>query len=417
MQEKFIQAGQERPVEKRKIKKAVKIYIGVIVMLAIFGFGVLIGSVMDDDFRNAYNVDEITVQDLPNIFDQELFEIVWSHLNTDFLKKDDLDSQKMFYSAIAGFVSGAGDPYTVYFDPETTSEFLTDISGEFQGIGAEVGIRDDVLTIVAPLPGSPAEIAGILSGDKVYEIDGISTWDISLEKAVKLIRGPKGTQVTLLVLRDDETTIDIVVTRDTIEIKSVEWEFRDDGLVYVELNSFHQDTSDLFKQLVKEIKKNKPKGIIVDLRNNPGGLLSEANYITALWVPNGENIVLERFSDGREVVYKSKGSSALKNYPTVLLINGGSASGSEILAGALKDLDLATLIGEKTFGKGSVQELKHLPDGSALKVTIAEWLTPLGNSINEVGIDPDIEVELTAEDYLEEKDPQLDKAIEVLLDK
>jgi len=143
--------------------------------------------------------------------------------------------------------------------------------------------------------------------------------------------------------------------------------------------------------------------------------LSEANYITALWVPNGENIVLERFSDGREVVYKSKGSSALKNYPTVLLINGGSASGSEILAGALKDLDLATLIGEKTFGKGSVQELKHLPDGSALKVTIAEWLTPLGNSINEVGIDPDIEVELTAEDYLEEKDPQLDKAIEVLL--
>jgi carboxyl-terminal processing protease len=408
-------------LEKLKIKKILVVYFFVFFVAVAFGAGFLYGKFGKNNFNDvlAYyqNQSVFSEKDLPNIFQGELFKIVWGNLQESFLYQDQIDNKKMYYGALEGFVAGLGDPHTQFFDPEVTKQFEETISGEFEGIGAEIGIRDEQLTIVAPMTGSPAETAGLMAADAILAIDDLETYDMSVEAAVKMIRGPKGTVVKLLIGRENQEPKDYLITRDRIELKSVSWEFRPDGLAYVKVVGFHDDTDILFDQFINELKQRKVNGLLVDLRNNPGGLLSSANYLTSKWVDPGKIIVIEKFGDGRQVVNESKGKSELKGYKTVLLINEGSASGSEILAGALKDYQLATLIGETTFGKGSVQEMRSLPDGSSLKLTIAEWLTPLENFINEKGIDPDIAVEFTYDDYVKKVDPQLDKAVQFLLNK
>lgn len=399
--------------EKQKIKKVAKLYVLVVLALVLFSVGFIFGRVTDST-QQWYDLNDLTVQDLPNTMNHELFQIVWSYLNKDFVGKESIDPQKMFYGALSGFVAGTDDPYTVFMDPDQTKEFAEDINGQFTGIGAEIGIRSDRLTIIAPLPDSPAEKAGLMSGDKIFAIDNLDTTGMSIDKAVKLIRGPKGTNVTLIVMRGDDELLEIVIERDVIETKSMKWEFREDGLLYIELSAFYEDTTPLFNQMIKEAKGQLVKGIILDLRNDPGGLLTEANSVASRWVENGEVIAIEKFSDGRETIYRSKTKPDFNGIPTVILIDGGSASASEIVAGALKDYELATLIGEKTFGKGSVQELKVLPDGSSLKITTAAWYTPLNNSIDKIGIEPDIAVEYTIEDLENKYDPQLAKAVEFL---
>lgn len=349
-----------------------------------------------------------------NVFDNSLTKSVLSILKTDFINKDKIDEKKIFYSALKGLTAGVADPYTVFLDPEEAKEFNESITGAFQGIGAEIGIRDNRLTIVAPLPETPAENAGLLAGDKVFAIDGFDTTDITIEKAVKMIRGPQGTQVTLLVVRGDDQVEEIVITRDVIKLKSVTWEAKDNDVFYIKISSFNQDTVELFNEALFEMKAANLEKLIIDLRNNPGGLLDVVNEVAGYWV-NGASVVVEKFADGRELKYSGKGSAELKDKETVVLVNGGSASASEILAGALKDYKLVTLVGEKTFGKGSVQELKLLPDGSYLKVTIAHWLTPNKEIINEKGIEPDIKLEFNLEGYKDNKtDNQLDKALEIL---
>ena len=364
--------------------------------------------------------------------DFKLFWQVWDELKTNYVDKNKLNEKDMFYGALKGLVASTGDPYTVFMDPKLSREFEDDLAGTFEGVGAEIGIRKEILTIIAPLDGTPAAKAGLVAGDKIYSINGETTSGMSVDEAVNKIRGAKGTDVTLTIFKDGAVAAkDIVITRDTIVVKSVKTETltstgaketgqagekKDSDIFVLKVSNFNNDTLDLFNKAVQEALTKNPKGIVLDLRNNPGGYLDTAIEMSSEWVDEGV-IVTEKFSDDKKNEYLPRGRARLKDYPTVVLVNGGSASASEIMAGALRDHKKATLVGEKTFGKGSVQTLKDFSDGSSIKVTVAKWLTPNGDSINELGIKPDVEVKMTKEDYEAEKDPQTDKALEVLAEK
>lgn len=352
-----------------------------------------------------------------NDVDFSLYWNVWDILSQDFIDKDKVDTKKMFYGSLRGLTDSLGDPYTVFMDPEETTEFNNDLSGTFEGIGAEIAIKNSFLTVVSPLDGMPAQKAGIKAGDKIMAINGSSTIGLTTDEAVKKIRGPKGTKVTLSIIREGLAKAkDFSITRDVIIVKSVTVEWRKDGLALIRISNFNDDTIDLFDSIASQVAQKKPKGIILDLRNNPGGYLDAAVEVGSQWIESGP-IVLEQFADGSRHPYNSSGKGLLKNIPTVVLVNGGSASASEIVAGALLDVKKSVILGEKTFGKGSVQTMRDLPDGSSLKITIAKWLTPAGNSINEKGINPTTEVKLGLEDFNNGRDPQLNKAVELLLKK
>ncbi len=403
--------------KNKKITKKIVITLVVIAFIFLFYMaGYISGKLGEGKIELKVNPQLYQETDLPEMFSGTLLQQIWSVIKTDYVDQENIDEKELYYGALKGFVAGVGDPYTVLLDPETAKEFDQQISGEFEGIGAEIAIKDGIVTVVAPLPDTPADKAGLLAGDKIYAVDGTEVIGMSLDKVVRMIRGPKGTEVTLLIVRGDDEAKELIIARGVIELKSVKWSFRPDGLAYIELNSFNGDTTDLFNQAAAEIVAKKPKGIILDLRNNPGGLLDTAIDICSFWL-DSEVAVIERFGDGRETEYKTENKSPLKGFPTVVLINKGSASGSEILAGAFQDYGIATTVGEQSFGKGSVQVLKKLPDGSSIKVTIAKWLTPKGTSINDQGIAPDVAVEITKEDFDNKKDPQLDKAVELLLKK
>lgn len=348
--------------------------------------------------------------------DFKMFWEVWDILKRDYVERDQLTDKKLFYGALSGLVSATDDPYSVFLNPEEAKAFEEDLSGTFEGIGAEIGFRNDMLTVIAPLEGMPAIKAGLQAGDKIYAIDGKTTIGLNVDEAVKKIRGPKGTKVTLTIIRaKDSKPLDITITRDTVVVKSVTTDYNQTNKIFtIKISSFNNDSEDLFNQAVQEVLLKKPKGLILDLRNNPGGYLETAVVIASEWIKEGL-IVTEQFGDSKKIDHNSIGTGRLANIPTVVLVNQGSASASEIVAGALKDNGLATLIGEKTFGKGSVQVLRQLEDGSVIKVTTAKWLTPQGNNINEQGIEVDTKVEITAENQAENKDLQLDEAIKYLL--
>jgi carboxyl-terminal processing protease len=320
----------------------------------------------------------------------------------------------MVYGAIKGMIESLGDPYTTFFEPKEKQEFDNEISGKFEGVGIEIGIRQEILTVIAPLEGTPAQKAGIRAGDKIIEIDGISTKGMSLDEAVLKIRGPKGTKVLLTIARDGpETTQKIEITRDTIRIPSVKLEKIDNDIVHIKLYNFYGPASFEFKKAILETLLSGRKKIILDLRNNPGGYFDYAVEIASWFLESGSVVVKQDNGDGPFVCpgCESSGLPVFKNYQVVILINGGSASASEILAGALRDNKGIQLVGEQTFGKGSVQELYPLGKDSSIKVTTAKWLTPNEHDISEVGLKPDIEVKPSEEI---DKDPQLDKAIEII---
>ncbi|HRY82164.1 MAG TPA: S41 family peptidase [Candidatus Moranbacteria bacterium] len=350
--------------------------------------------------------------------DFSLFWKVWDLLKEKHVDKDKLDAQKMVYGAINGMLSSTGDPYSSFLDPKESKALSEDISGSFDGIGAELGIKDEILTIIAPLDGSPAQKAGLRSGDKILKIDEKSSLDLTIDQAVDLIRGKKGTSVKLTILHEgDQETIDISIVRETIKLDSAKVEFKDDGIAYFRIIKFSDDVDVQFNVAMNKIISAKSKGIILDLRDNPGGLLDKSVVVASRLIPKGKIVVSEEDSSGKKENLYTTGGDKLSSIPTVVLINGGSASASEILAGALRDNQKITLIGEKTFGKGSVQQLMDLAGGSSVKITVAKWLTPNGDYIMDKGISPDIEVKMTNDDYKNKLDPQLDKALEVIKDK
>lgn len=346
--------------------------------------------------------------------DFNLFWDVWDLLHKDFVQQDKLNEKELFYGAISGMVAAAGDPYTVFMNPLQSDEFSNDLAGTFEGIGAEIGIKKNELTVIAPLPESPAEKAGLRAGDKILAINKEITQGMTVDKAVSKIRGSKGTEVILTINRDGfDKPKEFKINRDVIVVKSVKTEMRADKIFVVTISNFNNDTESLFNKAVSQAVETNPRGIILDLRNDPGGYLDTAIEVASEWIEDGV-IVTEKFSDQKKNEYLARGLSRLKDYPTVVLINQGSASASEIVAGALQDTGQATIVGMQSFGKGSVQVLENLNDGSSIKITVAKWFTPKGNNINEQGIKPDVLVDLTEKDYEEGKDPQLDKAVEIL---
>ena len=346
--------------------------------------------------------------------DFDLYWNLWDTLKEKYVDGEEVTDKKLFYGSLKGMTQAVEDPYTVFMNPQKNQEFQESMSGTFEGIGAEVGIKDEILTIIAPLEGMPAQKAGLKAGDKVLEVNGESTKDMTLDEAVNKIRGEEGTEVTLTILRNGENeTREITITRGVIQVKSVKTSLREDNIYEIEITNFNDDTLDLFNKAVEEVLNKNPKGIVLDLRNNPGGYLDTSIEVASEWVETGV-IVKEKFGDGETSDYKARGRARLAGYPTVVLVNRGSASASEIVAGALQDHGEAVIIGEQTFGKGSVQNLNRFGDGSAVKITVAKWMTPEGRSISEEGIAPDISVEYTLEDYEADKTPQKDKAIEIL---
>lgn len=355
---------------------------------------------------------------LPEEVDFTLFWKIWEDIREKYVHQP-VDEVTLFRGALAGVVAALDDPYSVYFSPKDAEEFANDLKGMFGGIGAEIGIRDDQLVIVAPLPETPAEKAGLRPGDQILRIDEENTSGMTVDRAVNLIRGEKGTTVTLLLFRENNggEPFEVGIVRDTIVVKPVRWEMKrtanGKNVAYVEMRQFNDETVPLFDKAVRELLKQKPAGIILDLRSNPGGYLDAAVDVAGEWIGIG-TVVIERKSTGADEKYDSTVRARLAGMPTVVLVNEGSASGSEIVAGALQDVKAATLVGQKTFGKGSVQDYEELSDGGALKLTIAEWLTPNGRAINKVGIAPDVEVAFKKEDYDADRDPQLEKALELL---
>jgi carboxyl-terminal processing protease len=309
-----------------------------------------------------------------------------------------------------------GDPYTDFFDPEQAQMFQQDLSGTFQGIGVEVGVKKNLLTIIAPLANTPGQKAGLKSGDAIVKINGKDATQMATDEAVNLIRGPKGTNVTLTIFRDGwSNTKDFKITRDTIIVPTLKWEIKNNDVAYIKINEFGEMLPSDFKTAALKILQSPAKKIVLDLRGNPGGYLTGAQDIAGWFLEAGQTVTIEDFGKGKaRQTYKTEGNAGLANYPIVVLIDQGSASASEILAGALRDNRNIKLIGEKSFGKGSVQQVIDLRGGSFLKITIAKWLTPKGYSISEVGLDPDIKVDITDQDIASQKDPQLDKALEII---
>ncbi|MEK7130280.1 MAG: S41 family peptidase [Patescibacteria group bacterium] len=354
---------------------------------------------------------------VPQDLNFKLFWEVWQKVKVDAVDHNVTD-QDLFYGAVRGVVGALKDPYSVFFTPDETKKFNEELSGSFEGIGAEIGFnKNNILSIIAPLPATPAERAGLKAEDMILKIDGQDTTDMSLEDAVSKIRGPKSTEVTLNIFREGfSEPKEFAIIRDRIQIESVKWEIKEASgkkFAYIKISHFNADTGDKFEKIVMPVLQKNPDGIILDLRNNPGGFLDVSVDIAVFWTGD-KTVVIEQIKGDKKEELKGNGIARFQDIPTIVLVNGGSASASEIVAGALQDHGKAKIVGTKTFGKGSVQELESLGNGSSLKLTVAKWLTPKGVSISEKGITPDIEVKFTDKDFEEKKDPQLEKALELL---
>lgn len=327
--------------------------------------------------------------------------------------------EEYLYGAAKGAVAATNDPYTAFFSPKELEIFNTDLKGNFDGIGAEIGKQGGNIVIIAPLDGTPAKRAGLMPKDIILKVDGVSTADWTTDEAVNHIRGKRGTKVVLTIAREGRLQpFDVEIIRDQIVIKSVKWEYKNVGgkqIAVITISRFGDDTLPLFEKAVNEIISRSVNGVIVDLRNNPGGYLQTAVDVASAWVKSGDVVVKETKSQGGDQIYTASGLNRLGGIKTIVLINGGSASAAEILAGALRDNNKATLLGEKSFGKGSVQELVNLKEGGAVKVTVAKWITPGGKNLDKDGLNPDLPVKLSEDDLKNGKDPQMDKALEEII--
>lgn len=395
------------PVHSRRL---LKILLGLAGMLSVFLLGYAAGLAgISPRLLSQPKTSSASIQ-------VNLLNDVWGILQKRYAGK--LDPTAATYGAIQGLIGSLKDPYTVFFTPKEAKDFQNEIQGTFEGIGAEIGIKKNQLVVIAPLPASPAEKAGLVAGDAILTIDGSDSSTLTLDEAVRHIRGKEGTTVKLEVVKNgakEPTTISIV--RSAITIQSVVTKFLDNHLARIDLSYFGPNTAKDFQSAVNDAVVRGAKGVLLDLRSNPGGYLDAAVEVASHFLAKDAVVVIEETADGARSSSTSPREGELINVPTVVLVDQGSASGSEIVAGALQDQGAATLVGVTTFGKGSVQQIEDLPDGSSLKVTVAKWLTPKGRSIHEVGIAPDVQVQRSQEDIDNGRDPQFDRAVQLLLEK
>ncbi len=420
--EQYKKQNSKQNINKRRI---LVLSISAIILLAgAFSTGVFVGS-SKIEHTGASSLRKDSVIKPKNVDFSPVWK-VWNVLNKKYVSAtttDNVTNQKRVWGMIQGLTNSLGDPYTVFFPPADAKIFEADISGNFEGVGMEIAIKDNVLTVVSPLKGTPAYRAGILSGDKIIKINGESTEKFSVDRSVKLIRGKRGTEVVFTILREGKSEfLTIPVVRDVIQIPTISTSkedgagLRDDGVFVIQLYNFSALSQNLFRKALREFVLSRADKLILDLRGNPGGYLESSVDMASWFLPVGKIVVEENFGKGiKPNIYRSRGYNIFnKNLKMAIVVNRGSASASEILAGALKEQGVATLIGERTFGKGSVQELVQITKDTSLKVTIARWFTPLGNSISNEGLKPDIEVGRTEEDIKNGVDPQIEKAAEFL---
>lgn len=412
---------QEVPLKAKPwYKRYNKSYLCLLVIVVVFVTGFALGqsTIQDNDSVQIVSKTSGTLAGLfandQNI-DTKLFKEVWDEIHSQYIYKNKIDDAQLYYGSIYGMVAALGDPHTNFMEPKIAKEFADDMKGEFSGIGAEIGRKNNFVIVIAPLAGTPAEKAGLKSGDRILAIDGKDATELSADQAVSLIRGEKGTKVTLSILSVGENKAkDVTITREKISVPSVTYKLEND-IAIITITSFNDDTASAFAGFAQKVLSQNPRGLIIDLRNNPGGYLDKAVDIAGYWLEPGQVVVREEFADkSQNVEHKTDTKTSLRKFKTIVLVNEGSASASEILAGALKDYNIAQLIGQQTYGKGSVQQLINLRSDSALKITVAKWLTPLGTSIEPDGLKPDVLVDFTLEDYNSDKDPQMDKALELI---
>jgi len=404
-------------LDRRGYQKITLIAASFFILGASFWLGTLYGYSHRPAAEQVLNIaNQKPPEQLQNV-DFGLFWEAWARLEEKYVDRAKIDRQKMVYGAIAGLAQSLKDPYTQFFPPAESKQFQEDIKGSFGGIGAEIGIRKGVLTIIAPLKGNPAERAGLKAADSILKINDTPTADLALEEAVRMIRGEIGTKVRLLIFHEGMSKPkEYIITRDTIKVMILTTEKRSDGVFVIKLNEFTENAASEFRKAMQEFADSRSQKLVLDLRNDPGGYLTVAVDIASWFAPAGEVIAREHYADGKEDLYRSSGYRLLEQVPTVVLVNEGSASASEIVAGALRDIRGIKLIGAKTFGKGSVQEVVDMSRNSSMKITIAKWLTPKGIEINGKGLEPDIKVEIpeTPPKGQEGKDPVLEKGIEIL---
>jgi len=383
---------------------------GIILLVAVYFLGVTQGY-----------YGKITANNYAAVFRQELqhktlgktdFSLFWEvadRLQNNYF--GEVNAQDMLYGSIKGLVAALGDPYTIFADPTENKQFFEALNGSYEGIGVELDVVDGALVVVAPLKGSPAETAGMKTLDEVVSIDGQPVVGMTFGEVLEKIKGPSGTQVTLVINRQGvKEPMTLKITRQKISRESVSVEIDDSKIATIKISRFASDTDALFKTSVNKIIAEGVKGVVLDLRNNPGGFLDSGVKVANEFLKEGV-IVEERMKTGEKTLFSADGDGRLTDIPLMVLVNQGSASAAEIVAGALQDHGRAKIIGETTFGKGSVQEVEEFPDGSALRVTVAKWYTPNGKSISDAGIKPDREVKLTEADTT---DVQLEEAKKLL---
>ncbi len=402
-------------------KNTARLLVGIVVIGAVFFIGMKYGESQNNlafEPQGLSNVDS----GKPSDVDFSAFWKAWNILSDKFVAASSTiatttDQQKV-YGAISGLASSFNDPYTVFFPPVQNEIFQSDVRGNFEGVGMEVAVQDGVLTVIAPIKGTPADRGGVKSGDKIVDINGKTTANLTADESIALIRGNAGTSVDLTLARAGvKDPINVTLVRETIDIPTIKSQLLPNGIFEIDLYSFSATSPDLFRQALRQFVESGSSKLLIDLRGNPGGYLEAAIDMASWFLPPGKVVVSEDFGGEQDpIVYRSRGYDIFNNnLKLVILVDGGSASASEILAGALQEQGVATLVGEKTFGKGSVQELVDITPDTSLKVTIARWLTPNGHSIAEQGITPDVVVPFTKEDAAAGVDPQKDKAISILL--
>ncbi|MES2416122.1 MAG: S41 family peptidase [Patescibacteria group bacterium] len=392
------------------------IFLATFFVVGFFFFGIYVGQGKVPEIDKVFALSNKEPQ-VSTTADFAPFWKVWNTINEKYPNAKNVSDQDRVYGAIKGLTGSLNDPYSTFFVPDETKMFEDDISGEFSGVGMEVGIKDKILTVIAPLKNTPAYNAGVKSGDKILKIDKTVTSDLNIEQAIKLIRGEKGTTVSLTIYREGvKKPLEIKIVRDVINTPTLDAELNKEGVFVINLYSFSANSANLFKEAMEKFLNSGSDKLLLDLRGNPGGYLDASVDMASWFLPSGKTVVIEDYgNDIKPKTYRSHGYDIFTDkLKFVILIDSGSASASEILAGAMQDYKIAKLVGEKSYGKGSVQEVVNITPDTIFKITVAKWLTPLGRSISEKGLEPDYKVTSTEKDIEAKRDAQKEKAIEIL---